>query len=101
MQEVRSQIEKAQSLGLTTEFPGQLVVKDWDGRVDQRGAAIFSQQATFHPTKYLITWSPQMACRATKLLLLCPHSNDVLQGKGSTQQVGENEHNRLPNNHLQ
>ena len=43
-------------------------VKGWDGKPDQRDAAVFNEQATFHPTKYLVgvlRWlesQPEFAC---------------------------------------
>jgi glycine/D-amino acid oxidase-like deaminating enzyme len=30
-----------------------LKIKGWDGNPDQQGGAVFEEQATFHPTKYL------------------------------------------------
>lgn len=47
-------MEKAKSLGLEAAWDDGLAVKGWDGAVDQRGAAVFANQATFHPTKYVV-----------------------------------------------
>lgn len=43
----------AQELGLDAKYVENATVRGWDGAIDQRDAAIFGGQATFHPTKYL------------------------------------------------
>jgi glycine/D-amino acid oxidase-like deaminating enzyme/nitrite reductase/ring-hydroxylating ferredoxin subunit len=50
---VQDEAELAKNLGLDTSFSAELAVKGWDGKVDQRGGAVFANQATFHPTLYL------------------------------------------------
>ncbi|KAF2146545.1 uncharacterized protein K452DRAFT_282719 [Aplosporella prunicola CBS 121167] len=54
IKELKSEVEKAKSLGLNVEYRDNFVVKGWDGAIDQRDAVIFQKQATFHPTQYLI-----------------------------------------------
>ncbi|KAI9872252.1 MAG: hypothetical protein M1823_008222, partial [Watsoniomyces obsoletus] len=44
----------ASELGLDAKFVEGFKIKGWDGEVDQRDAAVFGRQATFHPTKYVI-----------------------------------------------
>ena len=77
MEELRGEAEKAKSLGLTTEFRENFAVRGWGGKPDQRGGAIFFQQATFHPTKYLIgvlKWlakQPNFSCFTHTRMLTC------------------------------
>ncbi|KKY19048.1 putative fad dependent oxidoreductase [Diplodia seriata] len=54
VQALKEEVEKAKSLGLEAAWDDGLAVKGWDGAVDQRGAAVFANQATFHPTKYVV-----------------------------------------------
>ncbi|PGH00924.1 hypothetical protein AJ80_09086 [Polytolypa hystricis UAMH7299] len=51
---LRAEVERAKSLGLDVSYLDGFAVKGWDGKPDQRDAAIFANQATFHPTKYLV-----------------------------------------------
>ncbi|PGH15033.1 hypothetical protein AJ79_02715 [Helicocarpus griseus UAMH5409] len=51
---LKAEVERARSLGLEVCYRDGFAVKGWDGKVDQRDAAIFANQATFHPTKYLV-----------------------------------------------
>lgn len=53
-EELQKEVEAAASLGLSVKYDPDFAVKGWDGQPDQRGAAIFHDQATFHPTKYLV-----------------------------------------------
>lgn len=54
VEELKQEVEKAKSLGLNVAFKEGFAVRGWDGNVDQRDAAIFGEQATFHPTKYVV-----------------------------------------------
>ncbi|EMC93179.1 hypothetical protein BAUCODRAFT_150541 [Baudoinia panamericana UAMH 10762] len=51
---LKEEVVKAKALGLPADFKEGFSVKGWDGEPDQRDAAVFEGQATFHPTKYLI-----------------------------------------------
>ncbi|KAH8805308.1 gamma-glutamylputrescine oxidoreductase [Xylogone sp. PMI_703] len=51
---LKTEVEKANSVGIDARYEEGFAVKGWDGKPDQRDAAIFANQATFHPTKYLI-----------------------------------------------
>lgn len=53
VQELKEEVEVAKKLGLNVRFEEGFAVKGWTGSIDQRDAAIFEEQATFHPTKYL------------------------------------------------
>ncbi|KAF1965922.1 FAD dependent oxidoreductase [Bimuria novae-zelandiae CBS 107.79] len=46
--------KKASELGIKTEYKEGFAVKGWTGAIDQRDAVIYPDQATFHPTKYLV-----------------------------------------------
>ncbi|KAI1614997.1 oxidoreductase [Exophiala viscosa] len=52
-QELKEECEMASQLGLDAKFVEGFKVPGWDGKPDQRDAAVFGRQATFHPTKYL------------------------------------------------
>jgi len=54
MQTVIEEGRKAKELGIATEYREGFKLKGWDGGIDQSDAVIFSGQATFHPTKYLV-----------------------------------------------
>lgn len=51
---LKEEVKKASELGIKAIFKEGFAIKGWDGKVDQRDAAIFEEQATFHPTKYVI-----------------------------------------------
>ncbi|KAI2641557.1 DAO-domain-containing protein [Hypomontagnella submonticulosa] len=53
IESIKEDAELAKKLGIDAKFDENLTVKGWDGKPDQRGGAIFAQQAAFHPTKYL------------------------------------------------
>ncbi|EME45307.1 hypothetical protein DOTSEDRAFT_87689 [Dothistroma septosporum NZE10] len=50
---LKEEVAKAQEFGLKVKYDADFKLGGWDGEPDQRGAAIFHDQATFHPTKYL------------------------------------------------
>jgi len=50
---LREDLEKASALGIPATYREGCAIKRWDGKPDQRDAAGFTEQATFHPTKYL------------------------------------------------
>lgn len=54
MKHLKDEAETAKKLGLETKFDPELTIKGWDGAIDQRGGTVFSNQAAFHPTKYLV-----------------------------------------------
>lgn len=46
--------QKAKELGIATEHREGFKLRGWEGTPDQSDAVIFSGQATFHPTKYVV-----------------------------------------------
>jgi len=54
MEELKEEIALTKELGLHTSIEEGLAIKGWDGKIDQRDAAVFHKEATFHPTKYLV-----------------------------------------------
>lgn len=46
--------QKAKELGLQAEYKEGFKLKGWNGDIDQSDAVIYGNQATFHPTKYLV-----------------------------------------------
>jgi len=51
IKELKEEVAKAKSVGVDVEYNDGYAIKGWDGQPDQRGAAIFQGQGTFHPTK--------------------------------------------------
>ena len=45
---------KAKEVGLQAEYKEGFKLKGWEGSIDQSDAVIYPNQATFHPTKYLV-----------------------------------------------
>lgn len=75
--EIQQEAEMAQKCGVKASYRDGLAVRGWDGKPDQRDGAIFADQATFHPTKYLLgvfEWlkkQPNFECFArTKMMSL-------------------------------
>ena len=68
VESLKQEVVKARELGLSTAFEEGYAIKGWDGKIDQRDAAVFNQQATFHPTKYIkgvLAWlseQPRFSC---------------------------------------
>ena len=54
VEELKQEVEKAKELGIAASFKDDFAIRGWDGSIDQRDAAIFEEQATFHPTKYMV-----------------------------------------------
>jgi glycine/D-amino acid oxidase-like deaminating enzyme/nitrite reductase/ring-hydroxylating ferredoxin subunit len=59
IEELKEEMQLANTLGIKAEFQEGLAIKGWNGKVDQRDGVIYYNQATFHPTKYfngLLKW---------------------------------------------
>jgi len=54
VEELKAEVAKAQLLKMKAEYREGFAVKGWDGKPDQRDAAVFFGQGAFHPTKYLV-----------------------------------------------
>lgn len=54
MKMLREDVDKAKELGLPVSYKEGYAIKGWDGKPDQRDVAVFEEQATFHPTKYMV-----------------------------------------------
>lgn len=54
VKELKEEVEIAKELGLDVEYREGYAIKGWDGKPDQRDAAVFHGQAAFHPTLYLL-----------------------------------------------
>ena len=53
VESLKQEVVKAGELGVSASFEEDYAIKGWDGKIDQRDVAIYHQQATFHPTKYI------------------------------------------------
>ena len=51
---IEQDIKKAKEVGLAVSYKPDYAIKGWDGKVDQRDVGLYEEQATFHPTKYLV-----------------------------------------------
>ena len=54
MKTLKEEAAYQKSLGMPTDFDEKLAVPGWTGGIDQRGGLLVRNQATFHPTKYLL-----------------------------------------------
>lgn len=54
IKEFKEECKIMNELGMKAEFKEGFAVKGWDGKIDQRDALTYSNQATFHPTKYVL-----------------------------------------------
>lgn len=54
VKQMKEEVELSKSLGMEVTFRDGYAIKGWDGKLDQRDAAVFTKQATFHPTKYIV-----------------------------------------------
>ncbi|KAK3994387.1 putative oxidoreductase [Cladorrhinum sp. PSN332] len=53
IEELKEEAEIQKKMGIQSRYDGNLTIKGWSGKIDQRGGTIVEDQATFHPTKYL------------------------------------------------
>jgi len=51
---IKPEAKEATNSGVPSDFREGYAIKGWDGKPDQRDATVFADQATFHPTKYLV-----------------------------------------------
>jgi glycine/D-amino acid oxidase-like deaminating enzyme/nitrite reductase/ring-hydroxylating ferredoxin subunit len=88
IQEIKADAEKGAELGLSATFKEGFAVKGWDSKVDQRDAAIWQGQATFHPTKYLVgllKWlkdQPNFSCYTNTRLIEVEEKGIEIMGIG-------------------
>lgn len=92
IQGLKAEAQLAKDLGLEVEFQEGLAVKGWDGQVDQRGGIVFANQATFHPTKYLVgvlSWlqkQPQFNCYThTRVISIEEGGKGILRSGGTVK----------------
>jgi glycine/D-amino acid oxidase-like deaminating enzyme len=80
--------EKAREVGLKTTYKEGFAVKGWEGQIDQRDAVVYSDQATFHPTKYLVgvlKWlkdQPKFACYTNTRMIAAEEKGIEIMGIG-------------------
>ncbi|KUI68572.1 Putative Rieske 2Fe-2S iron-sulfur protein YhfW [Cytospora mali] len=53
VESMKAEARLAKELGLHAEYREGLAIKGWQSKYDQRDALVFTEQAVFHPTKYL------------------------------------------------
>lgn len=54
VKQLKDDVEAAKQAGLDAYFQDDLAVRGWNGAPDQRDGAVYKDQATFHPTKYVV-----------------------------------------------
>lgn len=70
VKELKEEVAYSKSLGMDVNYRDDLTIKGWNGKPDQRDGIVFGNQATFHPTKYLLgvlKWlssQPNFTCHA-------------------------------------
>lgn len=86
---LKQEVTKARELGLSVSFEEGYAIKGWDGKVDQRDAAIFNQQGAFHPTKYVkgvLAWlseQPNFSCYTRTRVMSVEEKGVEILGLGS------------------
>ena len=89
--EMQEEAKKAQELGLAASYKEGFAIPGWDGKVDQRDAVIFEEQATFHPTKYmvgLLKWlaeQPNFSCYTRTRAITIEEKGFEVLGLGSKE----------------
>ena len=89
MDVLKEEVELAKKFGMAISYQENLTVKGWDGKVDQRDAAVFEVQATFHPTKYLVgilNWlskQPNFSCYTRTRVMSVEEKGIEILGMGS------------------
>ena len=89
VKELKDEVRIFRQLGMKADFKENYAVRGWDGTIDQRDAAIFYDQATFHPTKYLIgilDWlksQPNFSCYTHTRMVSCEENGIEVLGLGS------------------
>lgn len=84
VRDMREEVETALNFGLKADFRDGLSVRGWSGWLDQRDGAIYYDQATFHPTRYLLgvlAWlerQPNFQCFA-QTRMVSVHETDLAQ----------------------
>jgi len=91
VKELKEEVEKVKELGIAASFKDGFAIRGWDGKVDQREAAIFEEQATFHPTKYMVgvlKWlaeQPNFSCYTHTRAISIEEKGIQLLGLGSKE----------------
>ena len=86
---LKQEVAKSSELGLSVSFEEGYAVKGWDGKLDQRDVAVFKQQATFHPTKYVkgvLAWlsqQPKFSCYTRTRVMSIEEKGVEILGLGS------------------
>ena len=89
VESLKEEVVKSTELGLSASFKEGYAIKGWDGKVDQRDAAVFKQQATFHPTKYIkgvLAWlseQPHFSCYTRTRVMSIEEKGLEILGFGS------------------
>lgn len=89
VQELKEEAEAASKAGLKVHYDDSVRVQGWDGAIDQTGGLVYSDQATFHPTKYLVgllKWlkdQPNFTCYTNTRVMDISEKGVKLLGLGS------------------
>ncbi|KAH7028198.1 FAD dependent oxidoreductase [Microdochium trichocladiopsis] len=51
---IQEDVAYARKVGINASYDDGLTIKGWQGKIDQRSGGIYEDQATFHPTKYVV-----------------------------------------------
>lgn len=103
---LQEDVKKASELGIPARYEEGYAIKGWDGAPDQRDAAIFGEQATFHPTTYMVgvlrrlAEQPNFACYTHSRMMSIEEKSLIskevlvgtLDGRTITRKNGSNLH---------
>ncbi|CCC14850.1 hypothetical protein SMACR_07575 [Sordaria macrospora] len=88
MQQLKEEAEFQKKIGMETTFDPNLTVRGWNSSIDQRGGMVADNQATFHPTRYLVgvlNWlktQPNFQCYARTRVMDVKEKGIELLGMG-------------------
>ncbi|TDZ46106.1 putative Rieske 2Fe-2S iron-sulfur protein YhfW [Colletotrichum trifolii] len=101
VEEIKKETQFARELGIDVEFEEGLQVKGWSsepGRPDQRDGAVWRNQATFHPTKYVngvlrfLLQQPNFKCFAQTRVMSVEEPGIEILGMGNKHVEVETQH---------
>jgi glycine/D-amino acid oxidase-like deaminating enzyme/nitrite reductase/ring-hydroxylating ferredoxin subunit len=91
VKDLKEEVAYYKSLGGRSEWKEGYAIKGWTGQPDQRDAAVTYDQATFHPTKYLLgvlKWlssQPNFSCYTRTRMLECQEKGLEVMGFGTKE----------------
>jgi glycine/D-amino acid oxidase-like deaminating enzyme len=88
---LKEDIALSKTYGMDAEWKEGYAIKGWNGQVDQRDAAAYYNQGTFHPTKYVLgvmKWlseQPNFSCYTRTRMMECKEKGIEIMGFGTKE----------------